>query len=638
VTLLRSLVRDLRSACVVAGALAGLVYLNALPNRFAYDDVHIVVQNTAIQSLETLPGALTAPYWPIAHGPELGLWRPVTTGLLGLQYVVGGGSPLLFHAVNVAGHVMATVLTVLLVAELMPLAAALVAGLVFAVHPVHVEAVANIVGFSEIVSTVALLLACLVHVRSGPVSGWRTSLLIGMLYLIGFGAKESGVTLPGLLFLLDAARGRLAPGDVPRYVRERWRLYLILVSLAAALLAARVAILGSMASAYAPIGAELLEEIPRIWTLGEIWLHYVRLWVFPLDLSADYSPNVIPVSSSWAVDNSVGVAVALAILAVSLLAWRRPALQRGSLTSRAAAFGVLWFVIAISPTSNTVVLSGVLLAERIFYLPSVGLAAATGWLVLRLWDARPKAAVTFLVLILAGSTVRTWTRNPTWYDSSHVFTQMVGDVPHSGRSQWIIGDQLLLAGRTSAALQSYRAAISLLGTSYHLITEIARNMVDHGYYEGGERLYRFAIRDDPDFPWAYRGMSASRAEQGDAVGTEHWARLALEHQRPGEDPGRHHLLAWSLAAQGRMAEAAEERARGEEVGGRAVFWQGYMYEAYAKSAAGDREGSLAKLDTAWAVVRTEAGRWAIDSVSVSEFGLEPRLDEAWPPPSDVPAR
>ena len=627
--------RDLRSACLAAGLLALLVYLNAIPNQFAYDDIHIIVQNQAIHSLETLPRALVEPYWPIAHGRELGLWRPVTTALLGIQHVAGGGSPLLFHVVNVLGHVAATVLTVLLLAELMPISAALVGGLVFAVHPVHVEAVANVIGLSEIVSTVALLAACLLHVRSGPSSGWGASLAIGGLYLLGFGAKESGVTLPGLLFLLDAARGRLALGDVPSYLRARWRLYAVLLVVAVSLLGARVWILGSLASAYAPLGAHILEEVPRIWTLGEVWLHYVRLWVFPLDLSADYSPNVIPISWSWGLDNGVGAALALAILAVALLAWRKPEMGPNRETARAAAFGVVWFMIAISPTSNTLFLSGVLLAERTFYLPSVGLAAATGWLVLRLVRERPRAGWTLLLVILLASSARTWTRNPTWYDGGRMFTRLVGDVPHSGRSQWVLGDQFMLAGNRSAGLRSYRAAISLLGTSYQLVTEIARSLIDHGYYEGAERLLEFAIADDPEFATAYRLYSASRAEQGDAVGTEAWARRALERQRPGEDPARHHLLAWALAAQGRMEEAAAERAIGE-VTGRAVFWQGYAYEAYVLRFAGDPAAAAAKLDTAWLAARSDAARSALDSVRVSEFGLQSLLETGPTVPSDPP--
>jgi tetratricopeptide (TPR) repeat protein len=620
--------RDARSACLVAGILAALVYLNALPNQFAYDDIHIVVQNTAIQSLETLPGAILAPYWPIADGRELGLWRPVTTALLGVQYVLGGGAPLLFHVVNVVAHVAVTVLVTLLLAELMTIPAALAGGLLFAVHPVHVEAVANVIGLSEILSTAALVLACLVHVRGGESYGWGRTLGIGALYLVGFGAKESGVTLPGLILLLDAARGTLGFRELPRYLRDRWRVYLVMLLVAIAVLATRLHVLGSFASAYAPLGGELLEEIPRIWTLGEIWLHYVRLWAFPLDLYADYSPNVIPISLGWGLDNAVGAALALLILTVALLAWRRPRMGEGIDTARIAAFGVVWFVIAISPTSNTVILSGVLLAERTFYLPSVGLAAATGWLVTRLARDRPRGAWIALVVALAASGVRTWTRNTTWYDGSHVFTTMVRDAPHSGRSQWVLGDQFLLAGDTSAALRSYRAAISLLGTSYHLLAEIGRSLVDYGKYDGGERLLTFAAAEYPEYSSAYRVLSASRAEIGDAEGTERWARAALERQRPGEDAARHHLLAWALAAQGRMDEAAEERALGEEIGGRAVFWQGYMYEAYAARSDGLLDRAVAKLDTAWAAARTEVGRYAIDSVRVSEFGLESRLEGA----------
>ncbi len=629
--------RDVRTACLLSGVLAALVFFNSLPNQFAYDDVHIIERNTAIQSWETLPDALVTPYWPIAAGPELGLWRPVTTALLGVQYILTDGAPWLFHVVNVLMHVGATILAVLLMAELLTVPAALAGGLIFAVHPVHVEAVANVVGLSEIVSTVALLLACLVHVRSGPTSGWGRSATIGLLYLVGFGAKESGVTLPGLILLLDAARGTLGFRELPAYLKARWRVYAVMLLVAVSLLAARYEILGSLASAYAPSGAQILEEMPRIWTLGTIWLHYVRLWVFPLDLSADYSPNVIPIAHGWGLENTVGALLALVILGVTLLAWRRPAMSRGVETARAAAFGVVWFIIAISPTSNTLFLSGVLLAERTFYLPSVGLAAATGWMVVRLARERPRGAWVVLVVAVVASSVRTWTRNPSWYDLTSVFTTMIRDVPHSGRSQWVLGDQFLLAGNSSAAFRSYRAAISLLDTSYHLLTEMSQRLIDHGYNRGAENLLSFAIRDHPDFSSAYRMMSASRAEQGDAEGAERWARQALARQRAGVDPARHHLLAWALAAQGRMDEAAEERRRGEEIGGRAVFWQGFAYEAYALRAAGDVRAAEAKLDTAWLVVRTEAGRVALDSVRVTEFGLESLRVEPAEPEIGAPA-
>ena len=215
--------RDRRTAFAVVGLLAAVVYLNALPNGFVYDDALIIQTNTSIHSLDSLPGALVAPYWPGEHGVELGLWRPVATAVYALEWAIGGGSPAPFHVVNVLAHVAVSMLVLALLIELMSLPAALAGALVFAVHPVHVEAVANIVGFAELASTAAVVGACLVHVRAGPKSGWGSAFVIGLLYLLGFGAKEGAVTLPGLIFLLDAARGDIGPRDLVRYLGERWR-------------------------------------------------------------------------------------------------------------------------------------------------------------------------------------------------------------------------------------------------------------------------------------------------------------------------------------------------------------------------------------------------------------------------------
>lgn len=633
---LGSPLRDARSAALLVAGIAVLVFANSLANEFAYDDQHIVIENTAIQSLGTLPGAIVKPYWPNAFGRELGLWRPVTTGAFGLEWFVGGGSPLVYHVVNVAGHVAASILALLLLTYLLPLPAALAGGLLFAVHPVHVEAVANVVGFSEIYSTAFLLGACLVHVRRSTPSGWGAALLVGALYALGFGAKESAVTLPALIFLLDGVRGEIGFSDLQRYVRETWRTYAVMLVVAAAMLAGRYAVLGSVAHPFAPLGAGQLEELPRIWTLGDIWTHYVRLWVFPLDLSADYSPDVIPVSLGWHVTNVLGVLVALAILVAALVAWRLGPMSPESVSARAFAFAVLWFVIAISPVSNTVFLSGVLLAERTMYLPSVGLAAGTGWLVLRLARDRPRGAWVGLCLALALLSTRTWTRNPSWKDSPHVFATMIGDNPHSGRSQWVLGDQFLRLRNEDAersALRAYSASIGMLGQDYQLLTQISMRLVPTERYRLVEFLLNQAVAEDSSFAIGPALLAVVRAEQADPLGTERYARLSLDIDH--EDAVRWHLLAWALAAQGRWSEAAaaKDTAESQAPSG---FWQHWLYLAYMRRHDGDTSGAQQALDSAWSVVATRTGRQALDSVRVTEFGL-PRLLEARTAPEDATA-
>ncbi|MEQ1856179.1 MAG: hypothetical protein ABL963_06910, partial [Longimicrobiales bacterium] len=618
---LGSPLRDMRAAALVVGLVAALVYVNSLWNQFAYDDVHIIEQNQRIHALGTLPSALTAPYWPDAYGQELGLWRPATTASFGLLHVLGGGSPVVFHAANVLGHAAASVLVVLLCAALMPLVPSLVAGLIFAVHPVHVEAVSNLVGFAEILSAIAALLACLVHVRGPTVTGWPRALALGALYAVAFGAKESGVTLPGLIFLVDAARQRLAFRDLGAYVGDRWRAYVAMAVVAAALLAGRVLVLGSVANPFAPLGADLLAEVPRIWTLGEVWTHYVRLWILPVDLYADYSPNVIPISLGWHVGNVTGVFAALGVLVLALFAWRKGEMAPGSDGVRAAAFGVVWFVIAVSPTSNGFFLTGVVLAERTLYLPSAGLALATGWLVSRLARDRPRVAVGALVIALGLFSVKTWTRTPSWRDNQTFFGTLLEEAPHSGRAQWILGDEFLKAGNVSQGLLSYRLAVNMLGSHYVLMTDIGQRLMEIERWGTAEVLLMRAWRERPQFALAPSLLGWIRAQHGDAPGTERLVRASLALY--DQDPTRWHLLAWALAAQGRFDEARTARERAESFPATINFWHPWMYRAYVAREAGDDVGVHVALDSAWAAVATGLGRRSMDSLRGTDFGLPP---------------
>jgi tetratricopeptide (TPR) repeat protein len=456
-----------------------------------------------------------------------------------------------------------------------------------------------------------------VHLRGPRRTGWGRAAAIGVLYLLAFGTKEGAVTLPGVLFLLDAARRRLGPRDLGTYLKERWRLYAVLLVAAGGLLTARFQILGSIAHPFGPLGADILDEVPRVWTLAEVWSHYVRLMVFPLDLSADYSPDVIPIALGWNAANVVGVGLALLILAGAWVAWRRPELGTGRSSARAAAFGVVWFVITISPVSNILFLTGVLLAERTLYLPSVGIVAAMGWLVVRVSRDRPRASWVGLALVVLLMGVRTWDRNPTWRDNDTVFQTLIQDYPHSGRSQWLLGDAFFRRGQMSQGLVSYRAAIDILGPHYQLITEISKKLMAAGYDEAAQHLLEFSWRNDPEFPVAPGLIAVIRGREGDAEGTERWARRSLEVD--SDDPVRHHLLSWALAQQGRWEEAARERQVTIEQG-EGAHWQQWMSLGWLEGRAGDTASARVALDTARARTSEPAALAQIDSIRSEILG------------------
>src|SRR2546427_3692860 len=298
-----------------------------------------------------------------------------------------------FHLVNVLWHVATVVAVAALARRWAGDVAALAAGLLFAVHPVHVEAVANVVGRAELMAALFTVLAVYAAVERDSV-GWSAALLA-----LGLLSKENAAVAPGLIacaWLLGFRRPdrrRLAA-----YVAS-W------VILAVAYAAVRWIVLHPYArtDVQAPvfIGASpFAVRLSAVTALADV----VRLLVFPLALRADYSPNERTLVTS-VVDGRFLLGLAALGLWVGLLVWTW---RRGR---RTEALGLAWVGIAFLPVANILFPTGVLVAERTLYLPSAGLALAFGaWA--GTWPQRQ------LVPVLAGlgapGAGRPFTRGAGW--------------------------------------------------------------------------------------------------------------------------------------------------------------------------------------------------------------------------------
>ena len=549
----------LRVAALLAAIAATVAFANAIGNDFAYDDRLIVAGNEAIRSLKTLPGTFTEPYWPDGRGRELGLWRPVATWVYGLQWALWNGHPAGFHLVNVMLNSLAAAFVVLLLGRLLPVSAALPGGLLFAVHPVHVEAVANVVGMAELLSAVLYLGACLVAAHCpGRMGAGRLATMAG-LFLTAVLVKESAVTLPGAVLLIDAARSGLRAGEFRGYLAKRWPVHLVLAVIILILLGGRIAVLGAIADPRPPLGAEVLAEgeLSRIWTVLATWPEVFRLLFLPADLSADYSPGVIPIAYGWTARNLCGLVIGLTVLAVAWWSSRSGPLTPECLDPAALGFGILWFVITFLPASNLLFQTGVLLAERTLFLPSVGLAAAVGWMLAQLRWERPRAATFLTVATLSLLLCRTISRNPTWKDNTTVLMTLLREHPESGRAQWVAGDMYFAGGDHARGLAAYRRAVGIVGGSYALLTEIGRRLVVGELDRSAEHVLFRAWRERPEFGLAPSLLAVLLDRQGRWKPAEEAARAAL-----AADPRsavQMHLLARSLAAQGRIGEAIAAR-------------------------------------------------------------------------------
>jgi len=422
-----------------------VVYLGALRNHFAWDDTQIIVKSDLVHAWSGLWRAFTVPYWPGDWGGFL--YRPLTVASFALDWHLGG--PGWFHAVNLVWHGAASVLVALLAARWVgagdaaaEIRAALAAGLVFAVHPVHVEAVANVVGRAELMAAVFSVLSVYAAVERDSL-GWSAVAWIG-----GLLSKENAAVVPalvGLAWVLGVGRARPAGRRIVRYV-VCW------VMIGAAYGAIRAVVLHAYPQQFnrAPVFVGLSGWQVRLTAIAAL-SDFLRLLLFPLALRVDYSPN-----ERTAVHSVSDPAFLVGALA--LLCWGALVVISVRRKRKEAALGLLWIAAAYAPVANLVFPAGVIMAERTLYLPSVGLCLALAAWVRRV-ETRVLAPVLALVVIAGG--VRSALRVPVWRTDEHVMLSILEDSPDSYRGPMSAGIIYLEEHQPAKAYDALDSAIAI---------------------------------------------------------------------------------------------------------------------------------------------------------------------------------
>ncbi|MGD9765810.1 MAG: tetratricopeptide repeat protein [Candidatus Binatia bacterium] len=435
--------------CVVAAFLATLClavvpYLNSLGNDFTFDDPVVVRDNPMVT--RGAPAELLSAVYALGA-----VYRPLTMLSYSVNYRVSP-EPFGFHLVNVTLHALTSAAVLgLALALFHSRVAALAAGALFAVHPIHTEAVNNIVGRAELLAALLLLVALLALVRASR-GARRLWLAVAVVAFAGaLLAKESAFTGIGLAaavaWWVDPQRspGRALAGMVP--FAAVGLLYLPL----------RVAVVGSLTWPYPPPFIDNpLAHAPALVRAGTalvVLSEYCSQLFVPLRLVADYSYDSIPLVTS-PLDGRLLLAIfvfASLAVACAAVARRVPALLM------AAAFTA----IPLTLTANLLFPIGTIKAERLLYLPSVGWCLAAGWFTAAGWR-RHRMATACVVLALTGAfAARTWLRNPDWQNNLALFAAAVQHAPQNAKAQYNLAIAYDAAGRLDDAMLHARQALRI---------------------------------------------------------------------------------------------------------------------------------------------------------------------------------
>jgi Tfp pilus assembly protein PilF len=418
---------------VLATGIVFAAYSNHFRNSFHFDDGTVIQNNAYLRSLRNIP-LFFRDAGTFSSYPPNAAYRPLTSTSFALDYWWGGGiEPFSFHVTQWTLHLLLGVLIYLFLERILALSgleawslpAALFGAVLFCVHRVNSETVNFLTLRSEILAALGVLGSFVCYQRAIRL---RRSLVWLLPALAGAFAKPSAIIFAPLflvyLWVFPSERAVTAkPG--PTAGRRSW-LWLALAPFAADgafyLLQAR---LGGPRLVYGSIPVRLYLQ-----TQIYAWLHYVRLFVLPLGLSADADWTPLP---HW-YDTRVVVGFLFAVAFVggsALYARRREA-------GRAVFFGALWFYVALGPSSSLLPLSEMINEHRP-YLPYVGLvlclSAAGVDAVGSVRSPRTRrtleAAAVLLLLVHAWGTFQ---RNRAWRDEESLWKSVTEASPANGRA------------------------------------------------------------------------------------------------------------------------------------------------------------------------------------------------------------
>ena len=509
-------------------AVVALIYGNALRNDFTMDDQIYIVSNSQVThpSLKNL----------FAPHKISNVFRPVTFATFALNWWLDGERPFGFHLFNLLLHAGATWLLFLLLKALLGPSGpakevALVAALIFAVHPLHTEAVASISGRAELLAAGFLFAAWILHLNDQQVPA-------SICFVLALLSKESAVVFLPLLLVGDYARGK-------------WKTHL------------RYALIGGITLVYLGIlwkvqGGRFgqitisqldnpLAVIPAHWrilnSLRVAW-KYAGLHLYPAKLSCDYSFNAIPIYLDWRHTLPTFLATLAAVGAWIWAVWK----QR---TGLILAGGI--YLGAFAVTANIVMPTGTIMGERLAYLPSVGfcLLVALGWNWLR--GRQRTVALAALAAVVAAFGMRAMVRNQDWRDNLNLYSAGVRVSPGSAKMHADLADEYMAVEERDMAAAEFQTALKIYPdypdvlANYGLLTAWKGEKDAGGYMM--ERAYYMSQRDNPNYDFMAVNYAALLMQTGHMDGAmdvlnreiaespsyaRAWANRAVIHYKQGQ--------------------------------------------------------------------------------------------------------
>ncbi len=430
--------------------LAFVLYGNTLQHQYALDDAIVITENDFVQKgVSGIPDILTTDVFTGFFGVkknlvEGGRYRPLSLVSFAVENEIFGNNPFVSHLINILLYALNSILLFSLLSILFKETAfkeqtlylPLVVTVLWMLHPLHTEVVANIKGRDEILALLGSLWSLKLIFKY--LSEKKISLLISanLIFFLALISKETTITF-------------LAVIPLSLWFFRTYSFKEILIPVGSLMLPTiiflilRQSIMNEPALTGMSVPKELMNDSFLNATFNERYatvfftlLLYIKLLFVPYPLTFDYYPYHIELTSfsNIYVILSLLIHLALAIAAI----W---GIRKKSLIS----FGILYYAVTFSIVSNLLFPIGTFMSERFMYMPSIGWALILGYLMILLSKKfNQKGVLTTLVLVVAvPSTVLSISRNQAWENDYVLFTTDVKTSVNGAKSNTSAGGKII---------------------------------------------------------------------------------------------------------------------------------------------------------------------------------------------------
>ena len=473
---------DKKKIYLILIGLCFLVFANSLNGDFVSDDIPAIIKNPAISN------------------PGNHLFNPGDL-LSSLTYLLVKDNSFLYHLTNVILHSLNTILVFLFLTLFFKDETSFLGASLFAVHPIHVEAVSWISGRIYLVSALFTFGTYLLYRRSSyfgkSAGGVKVHYyLLGLFIFSYFIIKQfSFYSLTPLLFMLS---------DITfKRWRKNWKLWLPFLGVAGLRLAlAKSSLFGRIDSVAREMGSGITWNNP-VFNLAYSFFAHLGLLIWPDKLTLYHEPAQI---SSWF--------LTLELIILTMLALALPFIYK---KAKPLFFALGIFVLFLAPTYSPVLISW-LVAERYAYIPSIALSLGLGFAYEKHAQESKltrNIARALFILIIAIYSLRTVIRNEDWKTPQRLWQATVKVSPLSPRAHNNMGDVYCRGGRIELAVAEFKKAIELNPNYADACHNLANTYQSQGNFQEAIVYYQKAISFNPLLFESYYNLGIIYLDSGE---------------------------------------------------------------------------------------------------------------------------